>query len=81
MADESFSFKDEHYFVECAEDKTEVFLRSTSSDGASAAGWAHFFGRGRVGCITPAHLAEGLLNPDFIAVMRRLFTWCADLAV
>lgn len=72
---EPFQFKDEHYFVACSEENTEVFLRSTSRDGESTAGWTHAYGDGRVGCITPAHLAEGLLNPAFIEVMRRLFTW------
>jgi len=80
LTTEAFSFMDEHYFVECAEDKTGVFLRSSSTDGESAAGWMHVYGDGRVGCMTPAHLAEGLLMPEFIAVMRRLFVWCADIS-
>lgn len=75
----SFAFMDEHYFVACDESKTTVFLRSSSIDGESTAGWYHAYGSGRVGCLTPAHLSEGLLMPQFIEVMRGLVAWCTEL--
>lgn len=76
---EPFSFMDEHYFVDCREEETNVFMRSASVDGESIAGWYHSFGKGRVGCITPAHLPEGLLSQSLIEVFRRLVVWCAQL--
>lgn len=74
-----FSCLDEHYFVECDEASTHVFLRSSSDNGEAPAGWVHTFGQGRVGCITPAHRSEGLLHPAFIACMRDLFGWAIQL--
>ncbi|GAB6929020.1 ThuA domain-containing protein [Paenibacillus sp. JCM 10914] len=68
-----FCFLDEHYFVKCREEETEVFLRSESVNGKSIAGWYHDYGNGSVICITPAHLAEGLLNEEFVHLMRQLF--------
>ncbi|GIP58916.1 ThuA domain-containing protein [Paenibacillus woosongensis] len=76
---EAFSFLDEHYFVECKEEETNIFMRSSSKDGEAVAGWYHSYGSGRVGCITPAHLSDGLLMPWFIKVMRSLVAWCAKL--
>jgi len=75
-AGESFEFLDEHYFVECRAEETEVFLRSESEDGASIAGWRHAHGRGRVCCLTPAHRREGLLHPELLVELRRALVWC-----
>ncbi|WP_028612041.1 ThuA domain-containing protein [Paenibacillus harenae] len=66
---------DEHYFVHCDEDNTEVYLRSTSVDGQSVAGWRHPFGAGRVSCLTPAHRPEGLLDDHFIYWLNREINW------
>ncbi|MCR2822137.1 ThuA domain-containing protein [Lederbergia panacisoli] len=57
-----FEFLDEHYFVFCDEENTNVFLTSESVDGSSIAGWTHEYGKGCVVCLTPAHLEEGLLH-------------------
>jgi len=64
-----FAFKDEHYFVHCEEDKTNVFLRSESEDGESIAGWTHDYGAGRILCLTPAHTLEGLTDRTFIQLL------------
>ncbi|MBS4205949.1 ThuA domain-containing protein [Lederbergia citrea] len=64
-----FEILDEHYFVYCDEDNTNVFLKSKSVDGSSIAGWTHEYGHGRVVCLTPAHLEEGLLHPIFIELL------------
>ena len=77
--DGTFRFKDEHYFVACSEQETEVFLRSSSRDGESIAGWLHPYGEGRVACVTPAHLPEGLLNEGFIRLMQRVIAWSLEL--
>jgi hypothetical protein len=74
-----FGFMDEHYFVECREEETTVFLRSSSVHGENIAGWFHPYGEGRVVCFAPAHLPDGLLHDDFARAMRRLVAWCLQL--
>lgn len=74
-----FEFLDEHYFVQCDEPNTEVFLRSFSADGQSVAGWHHSFGAGRVSCLTPAHRMEGLLDAGFSRTLLREIMWTAGL--
>lgn len=73
-----FSFLDEHYFVSVRESETEVFLRSSSIDGESIGGWRHSFGQGKVLCLTPAHLQEGLNAPAFTEVFTRSLAWCVN---
>ena len=71
----TFAFMDEHYFVECDEANTNVFLRSSSKDGEAIAGWHHSFGEGKVCCLTPAHTIEGLNSPDTAAILGRVLQW------
>lgn len=75
--DGSFDIVDEHYFVHCDTERTEVFLRSSSVDGTSIAGWRHAHGAGRVACFTPAHRAEGLLNANVLKLLEQSVDWCA----
>lgn len=70
-----FEFLDEHYIVFCDEPNTNVFLRSSSIDGESIAGWHHQFGKGLVCCLTPAHRREGLLDPTFTEILRNSLSW------
>lgn len=77
VEDATFRFMDEHYFVECDEERTNVLLRTTSVDGKSVGGWAHEFAKGRVACLAPAHLEEGLLNPAFQRLLANTINWCA----
>jgi type 1 glutamine amidotransferase len=72
----SFAFLDEHYFVRCAEEEIEIFLRSESVDGTSIAGWRHNFGFGRVCCLSPTHRLEGLMDPDFMETLYNCVKWC-----
>jgi|HigsolmetaGSP12D_1036236.scaffolds.fasta_scaffold00532_10 type 1 glutamine amidotransferase len=72
----AFAFLDEHYFVECDEANTDVFLRSSSVDGESIAGWRHGHGQGKVCCLTPAHRREGLTDPAFLRVLGQCLRWC-----
>lgn len=71
----SFEIVDEHYFVHCDSENTNVFLYSESIDGQSAAGWSHSFGEGKVCCLTPAHNKEGLLNEEFLEILRNCVNW------
>ncbi|MFC0211024.1 ThuA domain-containing protein [Paenibacillus chartarius] len=72
-----FAIVDEHYFVHCDTERTNVFLRSRSVDGESIAGWSHSFGKGRVCCLTPAHLRDGLLHPEQLGLLRQCISWLA----
>jgi type 1 glutamine amidotransferase len=73
---DSFEILDEHYFVACHTEQTEVFLRSESIDGSSVAGWRHTFGEGRVCCLTPAHRLEGLLHQEALKLLNETVSWC-----
>jgi len=70
------SFVDEHYFVRVDEANTSVFLRSSSKDGESVAGWRHVFGSGRVVCLTPAHTQEGLADTRLHRLLAAAVDWC-----
>ncbi|MFJ5761440.1 ThuA domain-containing protein [Neobacillus sp. NPDC093182] len=71
----SFEIVDEHYFVRCDKENTNVFLISESTDGKSEAGWFHRYGEGKVCCLTPAHNKDGLLNENFLNVLRNCVNW------
>ncbi|UKS28271.1 ThuA domain-containing protein [Paenibacillus sp. HWE-109] len=75
-----FTILDEHYFVSCQEDQTEVYLRSSSVDGNSIAAWRHTFGDGRVSCFTPAHLPDGLEHASVIQLLGEALAWCAGVS-
>jgi len=70
--EQSYELLDEHYFVYCDEANTNVFLRSSSVDGDSVAGWSHRFGRGYVACYTPAHNEAALASEDVAGALRGL---------
>jgi type 1 glutamine amidotransferase len=70
-----FTLLDEHYFVECDEANTNVFLRSSSRDGDSIAGWYHDYGKGKVCCFTPAHTKDALLDDHLLHIMGTLIKW------
>ncbi|MFS0778137.1 ThuA domain-containing protein [Neobacillus sp. 3P2-tot-E-2] len=71
----AFELVDEHYFVDCDKENTNVFLVSESIDGQSDAGWFHRYGEGKVCCLTPAHNKDGLLNENFLNVLRDCVNW------
>lgn len=71
------SFVDEHYFVRVDAANTSVFLRSSSPDGESIAGWRHVFGSGRVVCLTPAHTREGLADVRLHRLLVTAVDWCS----
>ncbi|MBD0383652.1 ThuA domain-containing protein [Paenibacillus sedimenti] len=73
-----FSFMDEHYFVHCDQERTEVFLKSESKDGQAVAGWRHEEGSGRVCCLTPAHTAAGLSNAEMLDQLASCIRWCCN---
>lgn len=68
----SYSAPDEHYFVACDTDHTNVFLRAESVDGESPAGWRHNYGTGTVICYTPGHTAASLMNETQLSWLRTI---------
>jgi type 1 glutamine amidotransferase len=73
--DKTFTLHDEHYFVHCDVDNTEVDLRSTGESGDSIACWKHSYGKGKVGCFTPAHTKEGMLNENISLLLAAKINW------
>ncbi|KGM45999.1 ThuA domain-containing protein [Neobacillus niacini] len=73
--DKTFSLSDEHYFVHCDVEKTEVYLRSSGEAGVSIAGWQHSYGKGKVCCFTPAHTKEGVLNENISRLLADKINW------
>ncbi|UJF16338.1 ThuA domain-containing protein [Jeotgalibaca sp. MA1X17-3] len=71
----SFRYSDEHYFVEVKEKETEIFLKSSSSEGESIAGWRHQAGEGRIICLTPTHSEEGYVNGDLQKLFLQALEW------
>jgi len=70
-----FEIMDEHYFVFCDKDNTNIYLYSESEDGSSIAGWWHNFGKGKVVALTPAHREDGLLDNNFQELLRAVLTF------
>ncbi|MDG5471516.1 ThuA domain-containing protein [Jeotgalibacillus sp. ET6] len=73
---DSFSLVDEHYFVSCDAEDQDIFMRSSSVDGESIAGWSHDYGSGKVVCLTPAHNEEGLKDPSFTRLLATALDRC-----
>lgn len=65
-----FIIVDEHYFVYCDEENTNIYLYSESEDGKSIAGWWHSFGKGKVITLTPAHREDGLSDESFKNLLK-----------
>jgi type 1 glutamine amidotransferase len=78
-ADRGFEILDEHFFVHCDKENTEVFLVSESPVGKSIAGWRHPVGEGRVCCLTPAHQPEGLADDGFTVILAECLQWCGGI--
>ncbi|MBD8068647.1 ThuA domain-containing protein [Bacillus sp. PS06] len=70
-----FEMKDEHYFVTCDEQHTNVFLRAISQDGSSIAGWSHEYGKGRVICITPGHSKVAMMDEAVTELLYNSLKW------
>jgi type 1 glutamine amidotransferase len=73
--EKTFILQDEHYFVHCDAENTEVDLRSTGEAGDSIACWKHSYGKGKVCCFTPAHTKEGMLNENISSLLAQKINW------
>ncbi len=75
----TFELMDEHYIVRVEPAENSLFLRSESTEGSSAAGWAHQYGKGRVCCLTPTHRDEGMKNEILLDLLKQCIGWCLRL--
>lgn len=75
----TFEVMDEHYIVRAEPADNSLFLTSESTEGSSAAGWAHQYGKGRVCCLTPTHRDEGMKNEIMLDLLKQCIGWCLRL--
>jgi uncharacterized protein len=74
---QSFTLKDEHYFMQMEDPDVDVFVTTTSDHGEQPGGWTRSEGPGRVCVLTPGHNAEVWLHPGYQALLRNAMNWCA----
>ena len=75
----SFTEKDEHYFVSLDDASADVFLQSRSRHGVQPAGWTRAEGKGRVCVLTPGHNVEVWLHPSFQKLLLNALCWTAKM--
>jgi type 1 glutamine amidotransferase len=73
---ETFTIKDEHYFMDLDDPQADVFLTTTSEHGTQPGGWTRREGAGRVCMLTPGHNVEVWLHPSYQTLMRNALRWC-----
>jgi len=73
-----FTKRDEHYFMTMLDPQVEVFLTSSSENGAQSAGWTRREGKGKVGMLTPGHNLDVWLHPSFQTALTNLIEWCLN---
>lgn len=73
---ESFSVKDEHYFMTMDDPKADVFMTTLSEHGEQPGAWRRAEGDGRVAVLTPGHNLEVWLHPSFQTMLLHAMRWC-----
>ena len=76
---DSFTVKDEHYFVTMVDPEVNVFLTTTSQHGEQPGAWTRLEGSGRVAVLTPGHNLEVWLHPSFQTLLCNALRWCSKL--
>ncbi|MDA3809540.1 MAG: ThuA domain-containing protein [Spirochaetaceae bacterium] len=72
---DTFSIKDEHYFVIIEDDNIDIFLTTESEHGTQPGGWKRYEGEGKVAVLTPGHNLEVWLNSSFQKILENVFRW------
>lgn len=75
---ESFTLKDEHYFMALDDAQADVFLTSVSEHGRQPAGWTRTEGAGKVCVLTPGHNLEVWLEPGYQRLILNGLEWCVS---
>lgn len=73
---DSFTLKDEHYFMLLDDLQAEVFMITKSEYGEQPGAWTRTEGAGRVAVLTPGHNLEVWLHPSFQALLENTLRWC-----
>ena len=76
---ESFTLKDEHYFMDVSDPQVDVFLTTSSQHGTQPGGWTRTEGEGRVCVLTPGHNVEVWLHPSYQALIQNALNWCGKI--
>ena len=74
---DSFTLRDEHYFMALDDLQADVFMTTTSEHGEQPAGWRRREGKGCVVVLTPGHNLEVWLHPSFQRLLLNCLEWCA----
>ena len=71
-----FTVADEEYVVEMDESQTSVFLESHSPEhGRAPQGWAHTYGKGKVGVLIPGHSVATITHPMIQRCIQNITAW------
>lgn len=76
---ESFTVKDEHYFITIEDHTIDVFLSAKSEHGVQPAGWRRMEGKGRVAIIAPGHNLGVWMHPSYKALLQNVINWCSEV--
>jgi type 1 glutamine amidotransferase len=76
---DSFTLRDEHYFMAMDDPTVDMFMTTTSEHGQQPAGWRRLEGSGRVAVLTPGHNQEVWLHPSYQALLLNSLRWCGKL--
>jgi type 1 glutamine amidotransferase len=79
IGSETFTLKDEHYFMALDDPGAEVFVTTRSEHGEQPGAWRRTDGAGRVTVLTPGHNVEVWLHPAFQALLLNALRWCGKL--
>jgi type 1 glutamine amidotransferase len=76
---ETFTVKDEHYYMLLDDAQADVFLTTSSEHGTQPGGWTRTEGAGRVCMLTPGHNVEVWLHPSYQVLLENALCWCAQM--
>ena len=77
IGSDTFTIKDEHYFMTLDDPQADVFMSTKSEHGEQPGAWTRNEGNGRVAVLTPGHNVEVWLHPSFQALLRNALHWCS----
>jgi len=73
---ESFTEKDEHYFIDVTAEDADIFMATYSQHSAQAGGYTRSRGKGRVCVLTPGHNGEVWKNSEYQKILKNAILWC-----
>ncbi|MCM1134727.1 MAG: ThuA domain-containing protein [Clostridium sp.] len=77
LSEFTFPADDEHYIMEMLpEFPTGILGYTISENGRQPALWAHSLGKGRICGVTPGHVTENLIFPEYVKLLKNAADWC-----